>query len=176
VLTATPAAYFISDPPATVVTPKVYRTPELVLLEGQVDSTLDVWAFGCLIYELLIGFPLFQVDSSRDPDIENDHHLLLFSDILSPLPDHLYSFWTRSSRYYTSEGVLFNTFLEEVPEGTDLLSTRSKPLDELFVEQRPDMLDNEAKQINALLRRILQYDPAKRPTPAELLKDPWFTG
>jgi non-specific serine/threonine protein kinase len=116
------------------------------------------------------------VDPSRDKDIENDHHLLLFSDILGPLPDHLYSFWTRSSRYYTSERVLFNTFLEEVPEGTDLLSTRSKPLEGLFDEQRPDMSDDEAKQINALLRRILQYDPAKRPTSAELLKDPWFTG
>lgn len=174
-LTATPPAYFISDPPATVVTPKVYRTPECVLLEGQVNSTLNVWAFGCLIYELLIGFPLFQVYSSRDKDIGNDHHLLLFSDILGPLPQHLYSFWTRSSGYYTSERVLFNTFLEEVPEGTDLLSTRSKPLEELFDEQRPDMSDNEAKQIYALLRRILQYDPAKRPTPAELLKDPWFT-
>jgi serine/threonine protein kinase len=116
------------------------------------------------------------VDSSRDKDIENDHHLLLFSDILGPLPHHLYSFWTRSSRYYTSERVIFNTFLEEVPESTDLLSARSKPLEELLDEQKPDMSDNEAKQIKVLLRRILQYDPAKRPTPAELLKDPWFTG
>jgi non-specific serine/threonine protein kinase len=175
VLTATPAAYFISNPPATVVTPNMYRTPEYVLLEGQVNSTLDVWAFGCLIYELLIGFPLFQVDPCRDKDTENDHHLLLFNDTLGPLPHHLYSLWSRSSRYYTSERVLFNTFLEEVPEGTDLLSAKSKPLEELFDEQRPDMSDSEAKQIYDLLRRILQYDPAKRPTPAELLKDPWFT-
>jgi serine/threonine protein kinase len=176
VLTATSAAYFISAPPATTVTPTVYRTPERVLLDGQVNSTFDVWAFGCLIYELLIGSPLFQVDPSRDKDLENDHQLLLFSDILGPLPDHLYSSWTRSSRYYTSKRVLFNAFLEEVPEGTDLLSIRSKPLEGLFDEQRPAMPDDEAKQVKSLLRRILQYDPAKRPTPAELLKDPWFTG
>jgi serine/threonine protein kinase len=29
-------------------------------------------------------------------------------------------------------------------------------------------------KMKALIRWILQYDPAKRPSPAEILSDPWF--
>jgi serine/threonine protein kinase len=38
------------------------------------------------------------------------------------------------------------------------------------------MDSEEVKAVEVLLRRILQYDPAKRPSAASLLKDPWFEG
>jgi hypothetical protein len=32
----------------------------------------------------------------------------------------------------------------------------------------------EALKAKALIRRILKYDPAERPSAAEILRDPWF--
>jgi hypothetical protein len=99
----------------------------------------------------------------------------MLSDSLGPLPDHLYALWTRSSRYYTNRGVQFNTLLYEPSDGTDLLANKMKPLEEFFDEHRAvGVSDEEARTVKATLRWILQYDPAKRPTPSQILQNPWF--
>lgn len=51
------------------------------------------------------------------------------------------------------------------------------PLEVQFNEEKPDDIDeDEAAVITSLIRRILKYDPAERPSAAELLQDPWFEG
>jgi non-specific serine/threonine protein kinase len=47
-------------------------------------------------------------------------------------------------------------------------------MEESFDRARPDLDEEEAHKVKALIRWILQYDPAKRPSPAEILSDPWF--
>lgn len=47
-------------------------------------------------------------------------------------------------------------------------------MEELFDRAEPDLDEEEAHKVKALIRWILQYDPAKRPSPAEILSDPWF--
>lgn len=47
-------------------------------------------------------------------------------------------------------------------------------MEESFDRTRPDLDEGEAHKVKALIRWILQYDPAKRPSPAEILSDPWF--
>lgn len=41
-------------------------------------------------------------------------------------------------------------------------------MEELFDQADPD-INEEAHRVKALIRWILQYDPAKRPSPAEIL-------
>ena len=49
------------------------------------------------------------------------------------------------------------------------------PLETLFEKYKPkDMDSDEAKVVTDLIRQILQYEPAKRPTAAQLLEHPWF--
>jgi serine/threonine protein kinase len=164
----------MSNPPKTVITPLGLRAPELII-SGEINSTIDIWAFGCLVFELVTGRRLYYVDYYDNPEDETDDHLLMLSDTLGPLPESLYTLWTRSSRYYTSERVQYNTLLYDDPEETDLLLNKMKPLEEFFDECKPDDLsDEESNMIKALMRRILQYDPAKRPTPSQILQDPWF--
>lgn len=50
------------------------------------------------------------------------------------------------------------------------------PLEELFDEASPDISDEESRMVKNLILRILQYDPAKRPSAEEILLDPWFAG
>ncbi|KGO68561.1 hypothetical protein PEX1_012980 [Penicillium expansum] len=47
-------AYFLTDPPEKPVTPLGLRAPESILT-GSVNNTVDVWSFGCIVFELITG-------------------------------------------------------------------------------------------------------------------------
>lgn len=49
-------------------------------------------------------------------------------------------------------------------------------MEEFFDEAGPELDEEEARKVKALIRRILQHDPTKRPSAAEILLDPWFCG
>ena len=56
------------------------------------------------------------------------------------------------------------------------LMRKQKSMEELFDEADPDISKEEARLVKALIRRILQYNPAKRPSAAEISRDPWLLG
>ncbi|KAE8364253.1 kinase-like domain-containing protein [Aspergillus caelatus] len=151
-------AYFFTDPPTKPVTPLGLRAPELILTGAvDVDNTLDVWSFGCLVFELITGQPLFCIPGS---DFEDDDHLLSLTARLGALPDELFRHWKTSSLYFTPERKLF-----------ELSSWRSRS----GAGTAYDLDEEEAHKVKALIRWILQYDLAKRPSPAQILSDPWFS-
>ncbi|KAH7322406.1 serine protein kinase [Stachybotrys elegans] len=162
-------AYPFSNPPSSPVTPLGLRTPELVLT-GTVNKTLDVWSFGCLVFELITGQPLFCIPGS---DYENDDHLLALTAQLGPLPDELYKHWKTSSLYFTPERQIFNCQLGGSAEGEPLMLPQTS-MEELFDQASPDIDAEEARKVKDLIRWILQYDSSKRPSPTEILKHPWF--
>jgi serine/threonine protein kinase len=147
----------------------------VIIFSATVDPSIDVWSFGCHIFELITGRPLFCVPGYQTREYGDDAHLLELSDILGPLPEPLYKSWARSPNYFNADRVLINTFLNEVPEGVDPRENRAKPLEDFFDEEKPvDIPQNEVKAVKDLMRWILQYDPAKRPTPCEILQHSWF--
>ncbi|TQV91843.1 serine protein kinase [Cordyceps javanica] len=166
-------AYFIAKPPAKPVTPRGLRTPEL-LLRGEVNKSSDIWSFGCLVFELMTGRPLFCVPGYPHSEWEDDDHILALTSQLGPLPDELFKFWDRSSQYFTSERKLFNCYLGGPRNGKDPLMLPQKSMEKLFDAAQPELDEEEGREIKKLIRWTLQYDPAKRPTPSEILDDPWF--
>ncbi len=58
------------DTPPTVLTPKVvslwYRPPELLLNADNYAISIDMWAAGCIVAELLLGQPLFRGKNDLD--------------------------------------------------------------------------------------------------------------
>ncbi|KAK8023770.1 serine protein kinase [Apiospora rasikravindrae] len=137
-------AFFFTDPPIKPVVPLGLRSPELVLA-GEVNKTIDVWSFGCLVFELMTGQPLFCVPWTNSQTDQDDDHLLSLTTCLGPLPEALYQKWKTAPLYLTSGRRLFNL-----------------------------QLGGEADKVKKLVRRILQYDPAQRPSPADILRDPWL--
>ncbi|KAL7621084.1 hypothetical protein AAE478_008396 [Parahypoxylon ruwenzoriense] len=163
-------AYFFTDPPTKPVTPLGLRAPELILT-GAVDKSPDVWSFGCFIFELITGQPLFCVPGS---EFENDDHLLSLTARLGALPDELFKHWKTSSLYFTPERKLFNCQLGGVAKGEKPLMVEQMSMEEIFDRADPDLDKEEARKVKALIRRILQYDPTKRPSCIDILFDPWF--
>ncbi len=105
----------------------------------------------------------------------NDEHLIMFTHALGKLPDELYRQWKTSSRYFTPNRELYNIYIGGVQEGEKpLLLPIYHSMEEMFDKEAPEMSEDEASQVKALVRRVLQYDPEKRPSAAELLDDPWF--
>ncbi|PNY24141.1 octanoyltransferase [Tolypocladium capitatum] len=104
----------------------------------------------------------------------DDDHLLSLTAQLGALPDKLFKHWKTSSLYVTLERKLFNCQLGGVAEGLELPMLAQTSMEELFDEAGPDLDEEEARTVKALIRRVLQYDPAKRPLPAEILYDLWF--
>jgi serine/threonine protein kinase len=175
------AAFFESDPPKEMHTPVGLRAPEQIFGDP-VDKTADIWAFGILVFEMLCGTMLYQLWSRKNPDITDDEHILMLIDTVGPLPERFYNRWTRSSKYFTPEGVQYNRYVDNPDQPIypdylpELMGGKMELVEDLFIELKPKSFSSEeATLVKALIRRTLQYDPAKRPTASELLQDPWFT-
>ncbi|KAI1061376.1 hypothetical protein LB507_011305 [Fusarium sp. FIESC RH6] len=166
-------AYFLDSPHKTPLTPRGLRAPELVL-KGEVDKSLDIWSFGCLVYELVTGEQLFCIPGYSNRTDEDDNHILELEAKLGPLPEGLYNLWDTSSQYYTKDRNLYNCALGGVGEGEEPLMLEQLSMEAAFDLTRPELSVEEGDKVKKLIRRILQYDPSKRPSAEEILCDPWF--
>jgi len=48
------------------VSTRWYRAPELLVGDTNYNKSVDIWAIGCILYELLTGVPLFPGESDLD--------------------------------------------------------------------------------------------------------------
>lgn len=88
--------------------PAFLRVPEEVLCRP-LGTGIDIWAFGCLIYELVASRQLFcveQLEGGSLDEMTNDDHLMQMNEILGFMPPSLTSQWRRASSYYDKEGCL----------------------------------------------------------------------
>lgn len=99
----THTAFTFDDPPTAdnCVAPTALRAPGIVL-KNVVDHKIDIWSFGCLIYEFVTGNVLFQVSGLTDiPQEENDDdHILQMIDTLGQPPPGIFAKWPRRARYF----------------------------------------------------------------------------
>lgn len=56
-----------ADQPFTeYISTRWYRSPECLLTDGYYEPKIDIWAFGCVVYEAVVGDPLFMGDNELD--------------------------------------------------------------------------------------------------------------
>ncbi|KAF5234764.1 hypothetical protein FANTH_11953 [Fusarium anthophilum] len=170
-------AYFFNDPPKKPIVAIGLRAPELIL-KGELHETQDIWSLGCILFEMITGRPIFYIFGGGKHDTSlDDEHLLEIVEKLGPLPEELFRHWKTSSLYYNEDGKIYNWMIDGVPEGEDPVTTdpsELEPMEKAFDEKCPEMAEEEAQEVKELIRWILQYDPAKRPSAEEILRHPWF--
>ncbi|KAJ0413153.1 kinase-like domain-containing protein [Aspergillus carlsbadensis] len=176
-------AFFLSDPPAKLVTPVPLRSPEF-MITNTINKDQDIWSLGCLIFELFAGRPLFVVPDMGSRESVDDDHFLQFHGILGPIPHSLWSNYPRAHIYYNDKGELVKNYIDDSEDESDSESESDpeeiepwEPLETAFDEEKPgDLSMEDAENVKRLLLWILDYDPGKRPSAAKLLEDPWFVG
>ncbi|SCN84092.1 SKY1-Protein serine kinase [Fusarium fujikuroi] len=185
---------------AKAITPVALRAPETIFDE-RVGKGIDVWAFGCLLFEMITGQPLFvgiqSLEGEDYDETSNDEHLIQLCEVIGPLPEPLLEKWRRADQYFDSSGNRLEVKPQEdgyVSGGEDMESVdgtdeedeegngpplayvgRFLSLEDQFMAERPgDIGEAEAKEILELLRWIFQYDPAHRPSTSDLINHPWL--
>lgn len=128
------------------------------------------------MFELLTGRALFAVmmlgNDQKEQDDADDDHLIQLNDIVCSLPDSLIASWPRASKWYGPN----RQRLQPYADGSHKDPYVHKPLTELFMENKPDEIgDEESAILIMLMKQILEYDPAKRPSAIDLLKHSWFS-
>lgn len=86
------SACFEGNSPHTYIQSRNYRSPE-VILGLQATSAIDMWSFGCIAAELLLGPPLF-------PGSSEYNQLFKIINFLGPLPDDMIRFGASSDKYF----------------------------------------------------------------------------
>ncbi|KAL5514153.1 hypothetical protein ACEPAG_2241 [Sanghuangporus baumii] len=172
----------ITRSPRAIGSPAL-KAPELVL--GFAYSTkIDIWAFGCTIFELLTGKSLFSFSDSRSPNelaAEPKYHLSLMQNLLDEplLPRASRGTITVEEGFIDTEGsscsfpppLTFSSTEFEI--GCIKQLEKSASLEEQIAKDVPSDMEDKDK-FAVFLRRCLRLDPSKRASASELLSDPWL--
>ncbi|KAI0315034.1 kinase-like domain-containing protein [Amylostereum chailletii] len=147
------------------ICPMVFRPPEIIL-GGPWDEKVDIWMFGCLVFELVVGCHLFRCQPSPSLNLDEPSNMLY--QMLCYTCDDMYAAQLTASRLAP---LYFNSDCE----------LKTKPEIRLIPFQfsiRPYKVLKEEDVIATadLMHRCMRIDPADRESAADLLSDPWFDG
>ena len=123
------------------------------------DQSCDVWSVGCIIFELAMGFMMFDTHSSLE-------HLAMMERILGPLPTKMVE---KSKLKYFSKGCL--KWDEDSSSGRHVRK-KVKPLQRYIPREHRE--DQDWLDMFQLIGQMLRYDPNKRLTLKEALDQPFL--
>jgi len=115
-------------------------------------AAIDMWSFGCILVELLTGYPIFPGESEVE-------QLAYIMEYLGEPPKELLEISTRRKLFFNSDGspkIVPNSRGKCRYPGTRSL---------------PELPDNSLMN---LIQRSLAWDPRERLTPDDAIRHPWI--
>ena len=161
VLTDFGNSYFYKKRTEHEIQDRIYRSPE-VILDFRYGYASDIWSIGCVVFELLTGFPLF--NPCDEPLTKDIHHLFLLEKILGPIPVVMKKKSKRSKFLFDNRREYHIKNIESISR-TSIRNILSKQ--HLFSATDTD-------KIAEFLSTILQHNPQKRITAKDMLNHPWL--
>ncbi|KAF9445372.1 kinase-like protein [Macrolepiota fuliginosa MF-IS2] len=155
------AANKMSNRFAQQIQPTALRSPE-VIIGAEWDTKVDIWNFGCIIYEFLTGKPLFAPswDNKGSGLSPTETHLAQIVGLLGSFPSSLLAQGTRTEQYFDPQGSLLKQDLRYNTTIARLLKDRYSR--------------RKSSRMADFLLKMLVIDPAQRWSAAQLLEHPWL--
>lgn len=159
VLTDFGNSYFFAKRTTNEIQDRLYRAPEIIL-NTNYGYQCDIWSIGCIVFELLTGFALFEPESA--PLNRDIHHLYLIEKMLGPIPIEMIKKSRRKNYLFDNSNHIKN--IEKiVPCG---LRYR---LEHHFL-----FTARESDEIYEFLKCLLEINPNKRWSVSQLLQHKWL--
>ncbi|KAI9840047.1 MAG: hypothetical protein M1819_000240 [Sarea resinae] len=173
-------SFHADDRPCTLHTPPALHPPEL-LLGKDWDYRVDLWAAGCMIFELVAGHPPFD-NFFRDKEA-------LLRQILESVgkaPDKWEAAATKGISNplasYPVPGLILKAGSTESPADNKSAIDIEDWLEELYFNnndddddcKKQDLSPHEIRSLKRLLRKLLCCDPEARYMADIAVRDGWF--
>lgn len=155
----------------TYIQSRFYRAPE-VIVGAKYGMPIDMWSLGCILAELLTGYPLFPGEDEGD-------QLACIIELLGMPPQKLLDQAKRARNFISSKGYPRYCTVNTLPDGSTVLQggrsrrgkTRGPPGSKDLITalkgcDDPMFLD--------FMRRALDWDPQSRLTPTQALRHAWL--
>ncbi|MCJ1306821.1 hypothetical protein MMC25_000464, partial [Agyrium rufum] len=140
----------------TYIQSRFYRSPE-VILGMSYGLPIDMWSLGCILAELLTGYPIFPGENEQE-------QLACIMEIFGPPDKHLIEKSTRKKLFFDSLGkprLTVSTKGKRRRPSTKTLQQALKCDDEIFLD---------------FIKRCLRWDPERRLKPDEAIHHEFITG
>ena len=155
----------------TYIQSRFYRAPEVVL-GARYGMPIDMWSFGCILSELLTGYPLFPGEDEGD-------QLACVIELLGMPPEKLLESSKRAKNFISSKGYPRYCTVTTIPDGSTVLTggrsrhgkTRGPPASKDFVTA---LKGSDDPLFIDFLKKCLEWDPAQRMIPSQALRHPWL--
>ncbi|CAK8690156.1 unnamed protein product [Clavelina lepadiformis] len=155
----------------TYIQSRFYRAPE-VILGARYGMSIDMWSFGCILAELLTGYPLMPGEDEGD-------QLACAIELLGMPPRRLLDSSKRAKNFISSKGHPRYCQVTTLSDGSTVLgpgrSRRGKLRGPPGSKEWVTALKGcDEPQFTDFLKRCLDWDPAARITPSQALRHPWL--
>ncbi|KAF2628840.1 kinase-like protein [Macroventuria anomochaeta] len=149
-------SFWSADPPKTFHTPLPLRAPEIIFRD-RVDWRVDLWSMGCMLFELVVGQPLF--------DSVMTTPTILVRQMLEMASDELPERWQAKWRV-----------MEAASPGEESVYSLQAWLEEMYFdgERSEDLSREDILRVGALIRSMLRFEPCARASSKDILQDSWF--
>lgn len=155
----------------TYIQSRFYRAPE-VILGAKYGMPIDMWSLGCILAELLTGYPLFPGEDEGD-------QLACIIELLGMPPQKLLDNSKRARNFISSKGFPRYCTVSTLPDGETVLnggrSRRGKARGPPSSKELEVALKGCDDQLFLdFMKRSLDWDPSTRMTPTQALRHPWL--